>query len=295
MDYAWLRKIRKLVIISMFADDYLMDKFVLKGGSAIDLAYKIDARASVDVDLSLESDFSVEEIDIVKKKIFESLSAIFAEEGFVVFDFKFTNRPSKPRKDRPPFWGGYAVEFKILPEREKHLLSKNLGKARVISEIIGPENVKKFIVEISKYEYCELKEERDMEGYTIYVYTPKLLVMEKLRAICQQMKEYKYNGGKARPPRPKDLYDIYVLITKLQVTISKDDLELLERVFTMKEVPVELLKLLPKYRDNYADFSSVQDTVLNAANLLSPSDYFEFVLGLINEMFQDTHAQKGLG
>ena len=30
-----------------------MDTFVVKGGSAIDLIYKLDARASVDIDLSI--------------------------------------------------------------------------------------------------------------------------------------------------------------------------------------------------------------------------------------------------
>ena len=36
-----------------FSDDDLIDTFVVKGGSAIDLIYKLDARASVDIDLSI--------------------------------------------------------------------------------------------------------------------------------------------------------------------------------------------------------------------------------------------------
>ena len=53
MDFDKLRFIRKLVLIAIFSDDELMDTFVVKGGSAIDLIYKLDARASVDIDLSI--------------------------------------------------------------------------------------------------------------------------------------------------------------------------------------------------------------------------------------------------
>ena len=53
MDFDKLRFIRKLVLIAIFSDDDLMDTFVVNGGSAIDLIYKLDARASVDIDLSI--------------------------------------------------------------------------------------------------------------------------------------------------------------------------------------------------------------------------------------------------
>jgi len=36
MDLNKLKEIRKLVLIAMFADDYLMERFVLKGGAALD-------------------------------------------------------------------------------------------------------------------------------------------------------------------------------------------------------------------------------------------------------------------
>ena len=68
MDFDKLRFIRKLVLIAIFSDDDLMDTFVVKGGSAIDLIYKLDARASVDIDLSMENDFSEAELAVVKQK-----------------------------------------------------------------------------------------------------------------------------------------------------------------------------------------------------------------------------------
>ena len=48
-----LERIKKLSIIAMFSDDYLMDILVLKGGNAIDIIYGIASRASLDLDLSL--------------------------------------------------------------------------------------------------------------------------------------------------------------------------------------------------------------------------------------------------
>ena len=42
--------IKELAIVSMFADDTLMDALVLKGGNALDLIYRISLRSSVDVD-----------------------------------------------------------------------------------------------------------------------------------------------------------------------------------------------------------------------------------------------------
>ncbi|MDA5111008.1 nucleotidyl transferase AbiEii/AbiGii toxin family protein [Brevibacillus thermoruber] len=50
-------KLRKLAIISLFSDDELMDILVLKGGNALNIAYKINDRASMDIDLSMDSDF----------------------------------------------------------------------------------------------------------------------------------------------------------------------------------------------------------------------------------------------
>lgn len=64
-----LKEIRKLVIISLFSDDDLMDIFVLKGGNALDIAHDINSRASVDIDISIESDFSQDELETVRKKL----------------------------------------------------------------------------------------------------------------------------------------------------------------------------------------------------------------------------------
>ncbi|MBP2658805.1 MAG: hypothetical protein H6Q69_1837 [Firmicutes bacterium] len=73
MDIGKIKELKKIVLIALFSDDVLMDKFVLKGGSAIDLIYKIDSRASVDIDVSMENDFSKEELQEIEEGINKSL------------------------------------------------------------------------------------------------------------------------------------------------------------------------------------------------------------------------------
>lgn len=64
-----IQRIKRLVVIAMFSDDELMERFVLKGGNAIDLAYQLGWRASVDIDLSMADDFRPEDIGAVRLKI----------------------------------------------------------------------------------------------------------------------------------------------------------------------------------------------------------------------------------
>jgi len=73
MDIGKIKELKKIVLIALFSDDVLMDKFVLKGGSAIDLIYKIDNRASVDIDVCMENDFSKEELQEIEEGINKSL------------------------------------------------------------------------------------------------------------------------------------------------------------------------------------------------------------------------------
>ncbi|GAX89115.1 nucleotidyl transferase AbiEii/AbiGii toxin family protein [Effusibacillus lacus] len=280
-----LKMIRKLVIIAMFGDDDLMDMFVLKGGSAIEFAYKIDARASVDVDLSMEEDIPEEKLQEVSNKIERSLIRVFQEEGYVVFDFKFIPKPEKRREGLRDFWGGYAIEFKILPEVHRDILNSDLHKARKMAEVVGPKQGKKLEIDISKYEYCDDTRTVEIDGYTVYVYTPEMLVIEKLRAICQQMPEYPING-RNKHPRPRDFYDIYVLMNNV-VGISVPEYDLVKQVFALKEVPIDLLKTIPLYREYHAgDLDSLRDTVPRNKEI-EFNLYFDFVVNLVERITGD--------
>jgi predicted nucleotidyltransferase component of viral defense system len=45
-------RIKRLAIIALISDDYLMETLVLKGGNAMLMAYDLSSRASYDLDFS---------------------------------------------------------------------------------------------------------------------------------------------------------------------------------------------------------------------------------------------------
>jgi len=106
-----LLKIKKTAIVAMFADDELMELLVLKGGNAMDIVHKVNARASVDLDFSTGEKLDVQ---IIQPKIERALQNTFEIEGQLVFDLKITIRPGKMPEALAEFWGGYYVEFKII-------------------------------------------------------------------------------------------------------------------------------------------------------------------------------------
>ncbi len=48
-----------------------------------------------------------------------------------------------------------------------------------------------FTIDISKFEFTEGKRPRDIEGAVVFIYSPEMLAIEKLRALCQQLPSYK--------------------------------------------------------------------------------------------------------
>ena len=293
MDFDKLRFIRKLVLIAIFSDDDLMDRFVVKGGSAIDLIYKLDSRASVDIDLSMEDDFSEAELTVVKQKLDVAIRQTFEEHDYTIFDFNITEKPRNLSPDLSGFWGGYQVEFKIQTLDNKSIISTNIEMARKTSQIIGLNNSKKFTIDISKFEYCKEKESVEIDGYTMYAYTPKMIVIEKLRAICQQMAEYPINQGKTKKSRPRDFYDITVIVNHYGMTFDEDDFELIQAVFGLKKVDLGLLSLIPNYKDFFSqDLESLRETLI-ASRLaqFNFDDCYNFVF-IIAEQILQYHGKK---
>jgi predicted nucleotidyltransferase component of viral defense system len=79
MDLDYLDKIKRYAIIAMFSDDDLMDMLVLKGGNVLDLIYEVSARSSIDIDLSMASEFEENKLDIIKEKIEKTLVDTFQD------------------------------------------------------------------------------------------------------------------------------------------------------------------------------------------------------------------------
>jgi predicted nucleotidyltransferase component of viral defense system len=279
-----LRWLRRQIITALAADDELFELLILKGGNALALVHEIGLRASVDIDYSMEAD--AKDPAELGRKIFAALRDRLDRQGFVVFDERFTPRPTRPSDKFNNRWGGYKAEFKLATKELWDEVSGDIEKlrTRALPVSYGMQSERKFRIEISKFEYCEDREEKVLEdSFSCQVYTPSLIAAEKLRSICQQMEEY---GHRAHPaPRARDFYDLHALLTEGRVKLSETRLhELVRAVFETKSVPLRLLQLVPTYRDFH---EAEWDTVLNAIPAGRPRDYgfyFEFVVDQIRKL-----------
>ena len=103
-----------------------------------------------------------------------------------------------------------------------------------------------------------------------------MLVVEKIRAICQQMPGYTLRTDKTA--RARDFYDIHVLMREGNINLATPAaLELTRQMFAAKHVGLNLIADLPNQREFHRpDWPSVQDTVRGD---LQPFDfYFDFVV-----------------
>jgi len=280
MDFEHLEKVKKLTIIAMFSDDDLMHKLVLKGGNALDIVHKVAQRGSVDLDFSIENEFK-EELAIIEEKIQKTLRDTFKAEGYEVFDITFVKRPEKISPEMASFWGGYVVEFKIIETAKYKQLASNIQSLRRQATVVGGGQKRKIKIDISKFEYCRTKQESELDGFTIYVYTPEMIVFEKLRAICQQMPEYAMMvKDPSRSPRARDFFDIYIVLESFKIDLTTaENIDLLKNIFAAKKVPLELIPRIEEYREFHREnFAAVKDTVKMTTQLKDFDFYFNYVV-----------------
>jgi hypothetical protein len=267
------REIRKAVIVAMFSDDMLMQHLVLKGGNALNVVYGISARTSIEIDLSMSADF--DDVADARQRMERALRDRFDSLGYELFDFNFAERPKRETNRRDDRWGGYRVEFKLLPDERRKLVASALDVARRSAVEVAPEHGRVFRIEISKYEYCDVKIEWDLDDYLIYVYPPFLLAAEKLRALCQQMPEY--TGRRKATARARDFFDIHAILTHADYKQPENFTEILMSVFTAKEVPLDLLDRLAESREFHrSDWPSVTNAV--TGQIESFEYYFDYVV-----------------
>lgn len=285
----WLLDMRKKIMLSFVSDDDLLERLVLKGGNALELIYKITKRPSMDIDFSMADDFAENEVPEVIEKISNALNDVFISENLEVFDLKFKEKPASEKRTNPK-GGGYKISFKLI-EKKPEYNGMSLDKKRIRAlHISGTETT--FKVDISKHEYCDNKIRKDVDGYTVYVYTPEMIVLEKMRAICQQTKEYQTKENTSRKPRPRDFYDIYMICSKLRIDVEKNDnVEMLGHIFEKKNVPTELLIRIEEDR-NYHElgFKELIDTLPPEERNITYNEIFDYVRGkmrAIHQILQD--------
>ena len=253
---------------------------MLKGGNALNIALGISERSSLDLDFSIENDF--ENLTEVQERVLAAFSRRFDAAGYVVFDFKFEVKPKVAREGTSPRWGGYMISLKLMERAKYERLSGDIDAVRRDSLVIGPNMQRVFTIDLSKCEYVKGKRKKELDDYTIYVYSAEMIAVEKLRAICQQMPEYTLN--RTPSPRARDFFDIHLIVSKTGVNLnSAENLELARQIFASKEVALALLANIREFREFHRpDWESVRTSV--KGELQSFDYYFDFVVDLANSM-----------
>jgi hypothetical protein len=151
------------------------------------------------------------------------------------------------------------------------------------SLVIGPLNQRKFSIDLSKFEFTQGKLTRELDSFDIKVYAPEMIAIEKLRAICQQMPEYRLN--RTPSARARDFFDIHLIATVTLMNFgSQESKDLLRNIFAAKDVPIEYLQLIAAQREFHRpDWDSVRNSI--AQDSLKDFDfYFDFVLEQVSLM-----------
>jgi predicted nucleotidyltransferase component of viral defense system len=284
MNVELVNKIKRITIIALASDDELMETIVLKGGNAIDLVYRKSSgtlsRASFDLDFSVENEFFQDE-QAISQRIQKTLEKTFLEYDYVVIDYKFQNRPKKANEVVADFWGGYLVTFKVLERAQYEQVKGNVDDERRRAIPLKKDSSPTFEIEFSKFEYVEKKEEARVDGYTIYVYTAEMIVFEKLRAICQQLPDYKTIIASHTPrARARDFYDIHLIMTEHGIHPNTDEnKELMAHIFEAKRVPLSFIQQIRHHKYIHSDdWNDVKDTVSSVEQLEDFDFYFNYVL-----------------
>ena len=275
----FLEQIRRLAITGLFSDSLLLERLVLKGGNLLDLVYRVSSRSSMDIDLSIDGDFA-ESADKLRNRIEKALASSFSDAGLTVFDVNLRDVPPEITENMKAFWGGYKIDFKIIEATRFDALRGDIEILRRNCLSVGERGSTKFKIDISKYEHCVGKQLADVDGYTIYTYSPSMFVCEKLRAICQQMPAYVQLVHNHPSARSRDFLDIYLVAEAFpQDPSSSEFRSLLRSTFNAKRVPLSLLNEIARSRDFHSDdFVSVVDTVKPGQNIQAFNFYFEYVL-----------------
>lgn len=275
----FLDKIKLLTLRALMHDEKLMYGLVLKGGNALQLVYDITDRASMDIDFSIEGDFTESDYNRINGTLNALLNDEFQKENLIVFDIKFIE---KPKTNKVKIWKGYNIEFKVA--HEEKWFEDDIDKTRREAiKILGQST--KFSIDISSFEYIASAKKHDLDGTVLLVYTPEMIVIEKLRALCQSIPEYQEIINTARiKGRARDFYDIWNICNQFSIDInSTQNQELIQEIFKAKRVPVSFLNLLEEYKDlQRENWKSVEDT-LGSENK-GFDFYFDYVMKLVGEI-----------
>lgn len=280
-------RVRELTVIGLVSDDQLMDQLVLKGGNAIDMFHGGLYRVSKDVDFSIDGGDFEASLDDVQARISNRLNEAFGIDGYAVFDVFLQPRPDKLSAEFESFWGGYFLEFKVSTPKNIRDYGEDIQTLRRRSVVIGPAQQRKMRVDFSRHEHCKGKQQRELDGYTLYVYSPLMIVAEKIRALCQQMPEYREMlKSPAASPRARDFFDVHTIVKERFVDLGTQEAALTVRMmFEAKRVPLNLIGLVETTREFHREnFDAVEQTLPPGVDVYPFDFYFDFVIAQLEAL-----------
>ena len=264
-------------IIAIYQSNELSDLLILKGGGAIRLFDGLDSRLSIDADFSTKGAISAE---VLYTAINTNVARAFDALGYDVIDLRVERRPKKRRKGFPEKWGGWSCKFKLVDSKHGDKTQETRRRNALV-----PEGANSSVIEldISEYEFCGKQRKRRLHKTWVKAYSREMLVLEKIRAICQQHPDYPYRQQSKN--RARDFYDIYQLTNDINNDFVSRCRRYLKRVFDAKWVSLELLEKL--WDDEFVDeikrgFPQVRDSV--KGKLYDFDVYLEHLRFLVREI-----------
>lgn len=281
--------IKRTAIKAIFSDERLEDILTLKGGNALNL-HGLTKRESQDLDFSIKEQVRLskeEEGEIFK----ERLILAFQEHDYKVVSYTFRDKPKVRNSMTPPYWGGYHITFSIIKAEELRMLEeKNITNINAYATPLE-DGSKKIHIDLSFEEFTEPRVKKEIEGTTIYLYSPLMIVYEKIRASCQQLDEYELTSTKTRA---RDLYDIYSTLTDIsnvelrEEVVNPNNFYIIKRMFTLKNVPIELIPEV-KHIKNKLKTDYEQSVLPQIPANTEPPD-FEYLFVYNVELFNDLYT-----
>jgi predicted nucleotidyltransferase component of viral defense system len=270
------------VVIAIYGSPSLAKLLVLKGGCAMRMFDEHNTRLSIDADFSIEDVLT--DTDPVFREMEACFTTRFATHGFDLLDFKAARKPKKLRRGFPAWWGGWACEFKLVEKKHR---KKSLETRRRNALIPAGANSPKIQIDLSEHEYCGKPRTKTFHGTSIRGYSSEMLVLEKLRAICQQHPDYPYRQQPKN--RARDFYDISTLTDDTSDKFIRCCQDHLKAVFKAKEVPQWILRALwddDAFVDEFRlGFDQVKTTV--RGRLDDFNTYLEHVRFLVRDVCPD--------
>lgn len=267
-------RVIEICLTAIYKNDLLNANLYLKGGQYLRVKENLKNRFSVDTDFSYDG--KIEDSEVYFETLKSCLTQEFYSNGFYLFAFKFSRRPKMLAEDTPDFWIGWAVEFKFIENEKRNLKDDQLNREAIIAEGTSSPKV---LIDISQSEYCGSSDIVKLQSVEVKTYSRELVILEKLRALCQQHPDYPYKDGN---PRGRDYFDIEQLWSKAISEPNLDEdafkaglLKHIKEVFAAKNVDLGLLKKIQEEKfveSQKLNWPSVEQTV--AKEVLKPFSYY---------------------